>query len=251
LHGRKTRDHETLLAFDFGGGTLDLTVLRVVGETFDILATHGVPLGGNAIDRQVYESRLFPELGRNAPVQRPFGPELQTVPFDFHPFADRLLNWALAYELNRPELRERIVQGMRMGGETRRKLERLYELVTRNHAYRAFQAIERAKVELSSRPRAVIEVPELELAVALERDEFEILIEPLLDQMDAAVARVLDLAGQAARDVDVVVRTGGSSKIPAVIRRLDARFPDRVVEHDPFTSIAAGLALASFHGYSA
>jgi hypothetical chaperone protein len=44
----------------------------------------------------------------------------------------------------------------------------------------------------------------------------------------------------------VVVRTGGSSSIPAVIRRLDQRFPGRVVEHDRFTSIAAGLAIASF-----
>jgi hypothetical chaperone protein len=140
---------------------------------------------------------------------------------------------------------------MRTGGESGRKLGRLYELITRNHAYRVFQAIERAKVELSSRPRAVIEVPELDLAVPLERNEFETLIERLLDEMDAAVKRVLELAGLPARDVNVVVRTGGSSKIPAVIRRLDARFPDRVVEHDPFTSIAAGLALASFHGYSA
>jgi hypothetical chaperone protein len=251
LHGRKPRDKETLLAFDFGGGTLDLTVLRVVGETFEILATHGVPLGGNAIDRTIYEAKLFPELGRNTPVQRPFGPELRTIPFDFHPFADRLLNWALAYELNRPDFRERIIQDMRTGGESGRKLGRLYELITRNHAYRVFQAIERAKVELSSRPRAVIEVPELDLAVPLERNEFETLIERLLDEMDAAVKRVLELAGLPARDVNVVVRTGGSSKIPAVIRRLDARFPDRVVEHDPFTSIAAGLALASFHGYSA
>ena len=89
-------------------------------------------------------------------MERPFGPELHTVPFDFHPFADRLLNWALAYELNRPELREQIVQDMRMDGQTGRRLERLYALITRNHAYRVFQAIERAKVELSSRERAVI-----------------------------------------------------------------------------------------------
>ena len=45
LHGRKSRGRETLLAFDFGGGTLDLTVLRVVDEKFEILATHGIPLG--------------------------------------------------------------------------------------------------------------------------------------------------------------------------------------------------------------
>ena len=151
------------------------------------------------------------------------------------------------YELNRPELRERIVQDMRGGGPTGRKLERLFELVTRNHGYRVFQAIEQAKIELSERVRTTISVPELDLCVPLERDVFERLIAPQLNDVDGALERVLELAQVRAGDVGIVVRTGGSSKIPAVIDRLDARFPGRVVEHDPFTSIAAGLALASYH----
>jgi len=32
---------------------------------------------------------------------------------------------------------------------------------------------------------------------------------------------------------------------------LDARFPGKVVEHDPFTSVATGLAIASYYGYQA
>jgi len=36
-----------------------------------------------------------------------------------------------------------------------------------------------------------------------------------------------------------------------VIRRLEHRFPGRVVEHDRFTSIAAGLAIASYRGLAA
>jgi len=42
------------------------------------------------------------------------------------------------------------------------------------------------------------------------------------------------------------VSTGGSSLIPAVRRSLDAHFPGKVVEHDPFTSVAAGLAIAEY-----
>ena len=251
LHGREAREREVLLAFDFGGGTLDLTVLRRSGEEFEILATHGVGLGGNAIDRRVYERKIFPELGEGARVKRPLGNELHTVRFDFDRLKNGLLNWALAYELNRPELCEPISQGMRAGGATARKLARLHELITKNHAYRVFCAIERAKIELSGCDRADIDVPELDLSVPLARDEFEEMIKPLLEDVDAAVSGVLERARVPASYVDVVVRTGGSSKIPAVIRRLEARFPGRVVEHDPFTSIAAGLALASFHGYSA
>jgi hypothetical chaperone protein len=46
-----------------------------------------------------------------------------------------------------------------------------------------------------------------------------------------------------------VIRTGGSSLIVAVRGLLERRFPGKVVEHDPFNSVAAGLAIASYHGY--
>ncbi len=47
----------------------------------------------------------------------------------------------------------------------------------------------------------------------------------------------------------MVIRTGGSSQIAAVKHKLEHWFPGRVTEHDPFTSVAAGLAIASYHGY--
>jgi hypothetical chaperone protein len=36
--------------------------------------------------------------------------------------------------------------------------------------------------------------------------------------------------------------------IPAVKGLLEDRFAGRVVEHDPFTSVAAGLAIANYRG---
>ena len=32
-------------------------------------------------------------------------------------------------------------------------------------------------------------------------------------------------------------------------RMLEDKFPGKVTEHDPFTSVAAGLAIASYHEY--
>jgi len=49
--------------------------------------------------------------------------------------------------------------------------------------------------------------------------------------------------------IDLVVRTGGSSQIVAVRQVLEGLFPDKVTEHDPFTSVAGGLAIADYHGY--
>ena len=58
----------------------------------------------------------------------------------------------------------------------------------------------------------------------------------------------MELAGLSNTDIDLVIRTGGSCLIPAVKKELDRLFPDKVVEHDPFTSVAAGLAIADYRG---
>ena len=251
LHQDHFGGPQTILTFDFGAGTLDLTVLRSQGARFEILGTFGVPIGGDRIDRLLYRTRVFPELGEGALVSKPVGPELHRVPFPFEEFEERLLNWPLAYELNRPELREKIVQGMHEGGGTGVKLARLRELIVQNHAYRVFRAIERAKIELSSSPASAIRIPEIDLDLPLERSEFDVMLEPVLAEIRSSIEKLLSDAGLAPRAVTRVVRTGGSSCIPAVCRLLEDAFPDRVVEHDPFTSVAAGLAIASFHGYPA
>jgi hypothetical chaperone protein len=49
-------------------------------------------------------------------------------------------------------------------------------------------------------------------------------------------------------EIDLVIRTGGSSLIPIIKQSLNQSFPSKVVEHDPFTSVAAGLAIADYYG---
>jgi len=246
LEGNPLRDGETALAFDFGGGTLDLSVVESRGRELALRASHGVPIGGDEIDRRIYRALVFPELGEGARVHRPVVDEWREEPFPFDRFADRLLNWALAYDLNRPELLELLVQGMREGGDAGRRLERLYSVVKANLSYTVFQAIERAKLELADADRAEIVVEELDLCVPISGEELDRIAAPLLDQAAHALDAVLDAAGVKPDALSVVVRTGGSSRLRAVIRLLEARFPGRVVEHDPFTSIAAGLAIASW-----
>ena len=50
-------------------------------------------------------------------------------------------------------------------------------------------------------------------------------------------------------DVTLVIRTGGSSLIVAVKTLLESMFPGKVAAHDPFTSVAGGLAIANYYGY--
>lgn len=55
--GRGGRDrHEAIAVFDFGGGTFDVSVLRLEGEIFEVLASDGdFFLGGDDLDRAVAE----------------------------------------------------------------------------------------------------------------------------------------------------------------------------------------------------
>ena len=236
---------ELLLAFDFGGGTLDLTVVRARGSALDVLATHGISLGGDAIDRMIYERWVFPALGCGLTVPVPVDAELMWLPFDFSLFADGLLSWPLAYQLNRSELRERIVQGMRAGPDARARLSRLYRLIAGNHAYSVIQAIERAKVELSSAESTRVCVREIDLDLEIRRADLEEALAPRLRAIHESIDVVLELAGIDPGRIARVVRTGGSSCIPVVRELLDRRFPGRVVERDPFRSVAAGLAIAA------
>ena len=79
----------------------------------------------------------------------------------------------------------------------------------------------------------------------------EVLVDstPMMKEIDSVIDMVVQNAGCDFTDIDVVIRTGGSSQIVAVKRLLESKFPRRVTEHDPFTSVAAGLAIASYHGY--
>ena len=95
----------------------------------------------------------------------------------------------------------------------------------------------------------MIDIPELDLSISFTRQSLEELMQDMLEQIQDIVAKVIQMAGLAEDDIDIVIRTGGSSQIVAVRRLLESRFPGRVTEHDPFTSVAAGLAIASYHGY--
>jgi len=83
----------------------------------------------------------------------------------------------------------------------------------------------------------------------MNRAEFENLIRSPLQSVARSLDETVRQAGLTLNEIDIVLGTGGSSLIPAVRAMLDQRFPGKVVEHDPFTSVATGLAIANYHGY--
>lgn len=236
------------LTVDFGGGTLDLAVVRYQGARFRVLATEGLALGGDRIDQMIFSSLLFPELGKGELWRRPVdGREVETL-FPFEDFESGLLNWQTTHLLSQNRTRAMVVDRLSRGGAAAPKFQRLLDLISYSYSYNCIQAIKRAKAALSQVESTQIDIPELNLQVPFTRARFDALLAPVLDQLRGRVLSVLERARIAPGEVSVVIRTGGSSEIVAVKSLLEVLFPGRVVGHEPFTSVACGLALAAFEG---
>lgn len=248
LHQQPDAPGENLLTLDFGGGTLDFCVLRRSGNGSDyaVLSTHGIPLGGDHIDQRLFRELLFPLLGKGERyTRRGFDREIDTL-FPFEDYEDLLVNWAVTYTLNQNKYTTPVMDCLEQNGPSRIKFQRLNEMIKHNLSYLVFQSLKDFKAELSSSEEAVLDIPELDIDVRMTRREFETLIAPQISQVEEAVDRTLELAGLRADQIDIVLGTGGSSLIPAVRRILTDRFGDRVRDHDPFSSVAAGLAIADY-----
>ena len=251
LHEKPAAAGDVILTVDFGGGTLDFCVLeRRSGSDFSVVATHGIALGGDHIDQRIFSRLLFPLLGKGERWRRR-GTDRQEIEtqFPFEDYEDLLLNWAVTYLLNQNRYTTPVLECISQGGEARLKFRRLRELIQQNYSYLAFQGIKDFKAELSFADSAVLDIAEIDIEAALTRVEFEDVIDDSLTRVEQAVLETIQRANIVANDVDIVLRTGGSSLIPAVHHLLNNHFPERVVDHDPFTSVAAGLAIADYHDY--
>ena len=227
------------LVFDFGGGTLDITVAEALGESINVLATGGVALGGDLLDSRIMETRIAPKFGRGARYQ----PEGLPVPS--HIFA-RLRTWQTIVELNRPDRLE-IIRGARNKSDSPRELAALESLVTRNRGLELFRAIERAKITLSDEEQAEVrlQADEIDLAEGITRDEFEAAIGAQVKSSRACVLDAVRRAGVEPEEIALVITTGGSSLIPVFRNGLREALPNaELTAASTFTSVAAGLALA-------
>jgi hypothetical chaperone protein len=250
LHNHPQNNDELVLTVDFGGGTLDFSILRRDGSTFQVQATHGVALGGDRIDQTIFRELVFPLLGKGERWSRRVdGSEVDTV-FPFSEFEKMLINWPISYMLNQNKYTGPVMQRMAQSDPGAEKFRRLYDLIQQNYSYQVFEAIKEFKAQLSVQESALLDIPEIDIQVEVERWEFEMMISDLLFEFEQAITVVLEKASCRADDIDLVLRTGGSSLIPAVKEILDNQFRGKVVEHDPFTSVAAGLAIANYYQYA-
>ena len=129
------------------------------------------------------------------------------------------------------------------GGE---QLAAVQTILYSGYAYQFYRAIEQAKIELSTAPDSVIEFhrPGIDMSIPVQRDEFEYLISEPLQSVRAEILRSVEDAGVAPEDISLVLRTGGSSSIPAFAHILEDIFDPSVIQERPvYTTVVNGLAM--------
>ena len=239
-------EEELLLIGDFGGGTTDFSLLRVgpglrAAGRPQVLGTTGVGIAGDAFDARIVRRLISPALGSESQA-RSLGKLLQALPAWIYANLER---WhTLSF------LRTREVHAMLRAAEQNalepEKIAALRGVVEHDLGYRLHQAVQRVKEDLSLGYTAefVLDTGAVHLRTPVTRAEFEGWIAPELQRMEASLDDLLRSTGTAAKQVDRVFLTGGTSLVPAVRRVFTTRFgEDRVQSGEAFTSVAYGLAL--------
>jgi molecular chaperone DnaK (HSP70) len=208
--GYGVAEGETLLVVDFGGGTLDLSLVQLAGETqagkkpLGFILKWGDKLLGESSGQKPQIARVLAKAGQNLG-----GSDID--------------NWLVDYFSD--------TQGLMRSPLTTRLAERL-------------------KIQLSEQPSATevyfnedtLESYELQL----DRKSFEAILQAqgFFDILDETITRLLQQgrrSGIEAADIDAVLLVGGTVKIPAVREWVKQYFnADKIRSEKPFEAIAQG-----------
>jgi hypothetical chaperone protein len=235
---------QNVLVFDFGGGTLDITVMRIGDpESRQVLSTGGVGIAGDVFDQRIIEALILDHFGRGST----WGKNELEFP---NQYTDALVNWQTIPELNRPETLH-FLQLAQLTGSHPTRVRALESLLVNNHALRLINEVERAKVTLSETHFALVRLDgeDMNLWQPVTRSQFEALISEASRTIEACLLDTLNRSGLQIGEIDTVVRTGGSAQIPHFIAMMERIFgAEKVILSDVFSGVTAGLAIRAYLG---
>lgn len=108
------------------------------------------------------------------------------------------------------------------------------------------EAIERAKMDLSSSETTYVYVPGV-IETEVTREEFEKIIQPILKRLENPIFQALKDADLTPADIDKVVLIGGGTKVPAVRNKFAEIFgAEKIVGGvDPMRAVAIGAGIVA------
>jgi hypothetical chaperone protein len=239
------------LIVDIGGGTSDFTVFRLAGNAgaasdIDILASHGVRIGGTDFDRRLSIDNVMPLLGRGSQIRDLFGAGTSNAPNGiFHDLA----TWQKIQFQYNPDTRRAAAELEKMAVQ-RPLLKRLNTVLNEELGHDIAFAVERGKIHANTpdHPGARIDLRPVErhLGCDLSHGAMTQSLTPLAKKIESCAVETLALAGVSQDQIGSVILVGGSSLMGIIENTLCRLLPRAKVQRTAaLTAVVDGLAMAS------
>ncbi|MDA5093863.1 Hsp70 family protein [Aliiroseovarius sp. KMU-50] len=239
------KDSQTGLIIDIGGGTSDFTVFRSSGGKVEILASHGIRLGGTDFDQKISMAHVMPLLGHGGQLRRTFGDELLPMPNAI--FQD-LATWAKIPFLYTRET-ERKVEDLLQHAVEPEKVTRLKNVIEDRLGHELAFAVEAGKIAANAAtPRSQIEMGFLErdLTAPITSGSMNAALTGYGDALTTAIYQTLMQAQMPPTQIDTAILVGGSSLMRLVSETVGQVCPGATLQHsEAFTAVVDGLAIAT------
>ncbi|WP_417679358.1 Hsp70 family protein [Pseudodonghicola sp.] len=239
------RDNDLGLIVDIGGGTSDFSVFRNAGARPEILASHGIRLGGTDFDHAVSMAHAMPALGLGGQLRRELGNDLLPVPRAI--YVD-LSTWAKIPFLYTPETRRMVADMLRMAVDER-SMGRLQTVLEEELGHELAFAVEAGKIQANNGANAgqiAMGFIAPKLSRPVSPDSLNAALAPYRAQLFEAAAETLTLAGVSPDQIGRVILVGGSSLMRVVSEEATRLCPKaEILRSEAFTAVVDGLALAT------
>ncbi|WP_164660508.1 Hsp70 family protein [Tropicibacter sp. Alg240-R139] len=235
------------LIVDIGGGTSDFSLFDTGADgQVNILANHGIRIGGTDFDRAINVDTVMPLLGKGTQLRKDISAGLLTAP---NAIFNDLATWEKIPFLYTAQTR-RMASDMLTLAEEPAKLQRLVTVLEDELGHDLAFAVERGKIAANApdtaQARIVLDMIDRGLDAPLDALDIARSLSEFSTALYQGAQDTLRMANCAPYDVHNVVYVGGSSLMSLVPQAMQALFPD--AKHsfsEVFTAVADGLAIAA------
>ena len=227
---------ENVVIFDFGGGTLDIAVMRLGDQkNRKVYASGGVDIAGSDFDRTIIEKRMLSHFGYGKVKHHP----------EIMQMVEAVPDWMALPELGTP-INKNILEKAIQAKVASVRLKALERLIYNDLAFTFYNRVEAGKIALSNEGATIISLEDKDISLweLYTRSQFESDIQHYVTDVKKVLLDTIARSGLDIGEIDAVVKTGGSSNIPLFTEMLARIFGvERVKESNSFSSVVAGLAI--------